>query len=546
MTDAADPLMMHRFLRQVDRVRGGLFAGVVVLYLVAFNGQLRVTDDSAWYVTVGTNLAEGRGYTYHGEGDTVSFPTVPLMVAAGRAVSAEHGMLVTHALLMAMGLLTIAAAYRLFLLHAERGVAVFAAVVFACLHTMHEHAVRLLTDGPFVLGVVVTLWGYGLVMRGRDTKDADHPTLGPPSPAQRSANSRGHGWGWALLAVGLSLAVVSRVMMMALVLALVIVCGWRVLRGPGRARHLGIALLTVAVVGAFYLLDPRKTEVGYTQTRTYEAGLVRYATDLGPVLHQSLTRFVPMLFTEAGVNGVFAVEFDPFTSTALSLAALGLGVIGVWGRPLWAWFFVINLAVMLVFTPNGRYFLPLLPLIAFGAVRLVVWLGTRRHPVPRHALPGLCMVLLLLPNMIKNIDLIIEQRRSPTLEHYKDGRYVGVRALGQTIAAELPADVLVLADHAAPLTMYSGDRLIFGGLEVRKRRTLEDVRAYLATYPSVYVVQPMTADLAELVDELQITLVESGLSVPRLDAEQPWTVWRVERAGGLTSAAAGAAGGDAQ
>jgi len=317
---------------------------------------------------------------------------------------------------------------------------------------------------------------------------------------------------------------------MALVLALLIVCGWRVLRGPMRGRHVGVALLAVAVVLTFYLLDPRQSEAGYAQTRTYEAGLVRYATDLGPVLHQSLTRFVPMLFTEAGVNGVFAIEFDPITSSVLSVAALALGVIGVWGRALWAWFFAVNLAVMLVFSPDGRYFLPLLPLIAFGAVRTFVWLGTRAQPLVRHPLPALTLVLLITPNLIKNIDLIIEQRRTPFLAHYKDGQYVGVRALGETIAERLPAEALVLADHAAPLTMYSGDRLIVGGGEVRKRRTLDGVRAYLDAQPAVYVVQPMSGELAGLVEALPGTLEPTTLSVPRVDEEAPWTVWRLRRA----------------
>jgi len=318
-------------------------------------------------------------------------------------------------------------------------------------------------------------------------------------------------------------------------------------RGPMRGRHVGVALLTVAVVLAFYLLDPRKPDAGYTAARTYEAGLVRYATDLGPVVHQSLTRFVPMLFAEAGVNGVFAVEFDPITSSALSVAALALGVVGVWGRPLWAWFFAINLAVMLVFSPDGRYFLPLLPLIAFGFVRAYVWLGTRRSPRVRHALPGLCMVLLLTPNMIKNLDLILEQRRTPFLEHYKDGRYVGVRQLGEAIREHVPADALVLSDHAAPLTMYSDDRLILGGDEVQKRRTLEQVRAYLAAKPAVYVVRPMTEELAALIEALGLSLKETDLRVPRVGVHEPWTVWRVawgagghDGAGGLTSAASGA------
>lgn len=530
MHTTADDLLMHRFMRGVDRHRWWLFAAILALYLVAFNGQLRVTDDNAWYTTTGINLAEDRGYTYHGQPDTVSFPGVPLMVAAGRAVFAGHGMAITHALLMGMSLLTLFAAYRLFLWHVERSAAVLAVTIFACLHTVHEHAVLLLTDGPFALGVVLALWGFARITRGGAQREQNTEM----TEAQRVDVT-----GYALLAAGLGVAVVSRVMMMALVLALGIVCLWRVVRGGQRARHVAIGVLTLAVVFAFYLLDPRKTDAGYTETRTYEAGLVRYLSDIGFVAHQSLTRFVPMLFDDAVAKAVFGIQMDPVTCTIFSIFALSVGVIGAWGRPLWAWFFAINIAVMLVFTPSGRYFLPLLPIIALGLARLFVRLGEVRPWLARHTLPGLVLTLVLTPNIIKNLGTIIEQRSTPFYEHYHKGRYVGVQQLGEAIREHVPADALVLSDHAAPLTMFAGDeRVIMGGAFVRKRRTAQQVFEFVRGWRRVYVVQPAPPDLQILIDVLNIELGPAELTVPRLGRDTPWTLHAVHGMSRTTDASA--------
>lgn len=497
--DASQPtLTITSFMRGVDRRRRVLFVAVALLYVAAFNGQLRVTDDGSFYARVGINIAEGRGYTYQGEPDTVAFPAVPLMVALGRTVSAAHGVLIAHALLLAMGLGTLVAWYWLFREYGSRSTAVLSVVVLACFRMMHEHSFRLLTDGPFAFGVALSMLGYALVTRD----------LGADRPSEENSTNRAGSpwWGWGILAVGLAGAVMSRVMMMALVLSLGVVCLWRAVRGPMRSRHVLIGLLVLAVLVGFYLLDPRRPPEGYLQARTYESGMVRTLANPGPVLYRTLTQSVPKLFTDAAPTGTFGIDFDPITSTVLAIAAMSLLYIGSRGRPLWLVFVVVNILVMLLFLPSARYFLPLLPVAAFGFSIGFQWMGTSLAMPWQRILPGTTLALLLAPNVVKDIDLIIEQRSSPFLEHYRHGKYASVQRLGEIIAEHVEPDALVLSRYLGPLTLFSDGRLVHSARSLRKRRDLQQTYGYLAAHPRIYVVEPMPPGVAELAERFAFEL----------------------------------------
>src|SRR5689334_3360797 len=64
----------EQILAFVDVRRRWLLIGVLALYLLGFNGQWRLEPDSALYLTIGRNLAEGRGYTYHGVSHHLAYP----------------------------------------------------------------------------------------------------------------------------------------------------------------------------------------------------------------------------------------------------------------------------------------------------------------------------------------------------------------------------------------------------------------------------------------------------------------------------------------
>src|SRR5256885_16682902 len=67
-------------LAWADRRRYWLFAAVIVVYLAGFNAQWRLEPDSALYLSIGRNLAEGQGYTFHGTPHRLAYPGLPLII----------------------------------------------------------------------------------------------------------------------------------------------------------------------------------------------------------------------------------------------------------------------------------------------------------------------------------------------------------------------------------------------------------------------------------------------------------------------------------
>ena len=72
-----------RLLAWADQRRWWLFGAVALLYLAGFNGQWRVSPDSALYASLGRNLYEGKGYTYQGERHTWVEPGFPWLISRG-------------------------------------------------------------------------------------------------------------------------------------------------------------------------------------------------------------------------------------------------------------------------------------------------------------------------------------------------------------------------------------------------------------------------------------------------------------------------------
>ncbi len=69
-------------VRRRSRFVGAALAGVALLYLAAVNARWSPSPDSALYLGLGRNLAQGRGYTFLGRSQTRTEPMVPLLGAA--------------------------------------------------------------------------------------------------------------------------------------------------------------------------------------------------------------------------------------------------------------------------------------------------------------------------------------------------------------------------------------------------------------------------------------------------------------------------------
>src|SRR5207249_1584403 len=200
-------LQPDKLLNWVDVHRRRLLAALLVLYALGFNGQWRMEPDSALYLTIGRNLAEGRGYTYHGEHHHLAYPGLPWLFAASFKLFGAGTLLPAHVVVLLCGLLTLALTYRLFYLHSGRSTAVLLMLAPGLSRTFYRYCFELLSDVPFLMGVMAFLVGYEAVFFRRYDRDVRE---GLPDPRGRP------GWvDWLLLVGGLAVAMIMRPTMWA-------------------------------------------------------------------------------------------------------------------------------------------------------------------------------------------------------------------------------------------------------------------------------------------------------------------------------------------
>lgn len=478
---AAPHRLSDRVLAIADRHRRWVFLAIVLLYAAGFNAQWRLEPDSGLYLSIGRNLAEGLGYTFHGKDHRLAYPGVPvLFFAIFKAFGPDS--LVPHLVAMwLMGLATLALTYRLFLLHAGRPTAVLVTLGVAVSRVFYRYSFELLTDLPFLLGVMAFFVGYEAVFHRRSPPDDRSPDYapsgvhrsnlhlsgGPDAPGSvRQGTASARWFDGVLLVGGLGFAVAARPAMLALVAAAVLAALWSLVRGRARWGHLVVVALVVGAVALFYMKDPRQ------QPRDPKTDVSTSYVEEDQLFQLKAERLTKMLTTAEGNLGAvfdnalpratFGVPVAPGINVALGLAIAVAGLLLVRARPLWGmWVLATLLMVLLVPKPLDRYFLPTVPVMVYAW-----WTFTRgveaRLAARASASAGIPMSsadvsasasgatsrwvrasqlaflflfgLGAIPNVLGVFDFVIQQRRVPFLAHYKEGRYASAYEAAALIA----------------------------------------------------------------------------------------------------------------
>jgi len=420
-------LLADRILALADRYRYKLFAILLAWYLLGFNGQWRLEPDSALYLTIGRNLAAGQGYTYHGHPHRLAFPGPPLLFAAIFKLSHGQHLLPALVAMLMMGFVTLALTYRLFLLYAGRPTAVLMTFGLGISRLFYRYCFELLSDLPFLLGVMAFLAGYEAVFyrRGVPGGEGDHPR----APAR---------WfDWVLLVGGLLVAVMMRPTMWALLAAVVLATGWSFVRRADVPRRrwpqVVIVSTIVAAVVAFSLLDPRHAG-GHTMGQYEDALFEAKFSHFGTMLRQTSTEYLPLLFESAVCKAVLGcpIGFGLNAIAGAVVLVLGIGLARV--RPLWGLWVGMTVAIVLIAVkPLDRYFLEVLPLLVhawWGGIR---WLNLR---LPRPWGDRVFLGLFLLggtTNVLRTGEFIFEQRHAQFRGYYKEGRYASADGVAKLI-----------------------------------------------------------------------------------------------------------------
>jgi hypothetical protein len=249
----------------------------------------------------------------------------------------------------------------------------------------------------------------------------------------------------------------------AVVLALI----WRRVRGPQRKRYaigllvllLAVGLARLAYRGQIGRLSP--DEIGATKRLFRPAQRAR-------MFHEIVDRNIPLLFEGEASVAMFGNELGPGLNSLACALLIVLGVGLARRQPLWGILCFLLLVQWTLFLPVARYFIVVLPLLAYAWWRWSAWLARRLPGKAGETALLLSMLLWTVPNLAKTAGIIIEQRRRPFLEHYRDGRYAGCYAMAECIRARLPADAVVLTGvKMGPALEYLTGRQVLNSTDLK-------------------------------------------------------------------------------
>ncbi len=429
MTPAAPPPATERgrasatVLLRLDRFRWWIAIGIIALYLSGLNGQWHVGPDSATHVNIALNIVEGHGYTHPlGFHNAVS-PGLAYLLAGCFAIFGTDNLLAPHLLMCALSFVALGLFYTTVRLRFDGPTALAATLMLAITARFHRYGFELMTDLPFLVGLLMFLLGYEAISSHRLRAAINIP----------------------LLIAGILVMAAFRSVVLVFFAALIPAIALRAMRGTDRKRSAIVAMLSITALLLARGLDPR-TEHPAAPVADENIAMRSLARPIG-TLERMVTRNLPRVFEEAAPEAFFGTELGPGINTILALAALLAGAALGRERILWGLLVAAFLGQMLVF-PNvtPRYFLPILPLIALGW-----WLAAVRinRAVPGRRGDAIFIVMLALwalPNLAYIGKHIENQHNGVFLERWKRGAYRDFPAFGGEANRALPDNAIVLTD----------------------------------------------------------------------------------------------------
>jgi hypothetical protein len=383
------------------------------------------------------------------------------------------------------------------------------AVVVVCMLAANElffrYSYQLLTDMPFLLGLMLGLLGLELCRR---------------AGAARLA-------GFALLPVSLFIMAAFRSVVLTVVAAGVLAAAYHYLRSPGRTR-ITAAISIPLLLGGLLLLGWFAGGMAIMRDGGKAMSLVG-GPSVGDTLRHILIDNGVKLFTEDLPEAMFGVDFGPWAGAPLGIAAVVLGVALTRFRPVWGMLVLVFVVQWLLFITVRRYSLTILPLLALSWWLLGGWLESWCKPAAaRWAVIGL-LVLWFASNTVKLGAFIVEQRARPFLASYEDGRYTAIKAVAHELLQLTEEGDLVIADHAPQLTyltrlpVHGPDTLPTYGPE------REATTQMLHAAKRILLVSPTDTMLNDRVRQLQIRQdrVLSVVSTPGYDQIDEYKIIRM-------------------
>ncbi len=483
-----------------DHYRHWCLAGAFLLLIIGFNGQWRPGPDSAIYSTIARHLAEGRGFTHPMGLEGVASPGLPYLIAATFRLFGADVMwpAVTLMFLFAAG--TLALTYLWMRLHARRGVAVIVTVLLAINSTFYRYSLDVLTDIPFLFGVMLLLVGHEL------TERADRREV----------------MGWILIATGMGVMAAFRLVFVVVAGALMVTLLVKAIR-QRQWRRLAAAVLVLAIPVLIRELDPRSTDS--TGLVKKESEIVhRLVTTLPDMLRRAVMENLPDLLSDIAPTAMLGNQIDGqgiILDGVITIVAFTAGLMLIRRRMLWGLMVLFFLIQWLLFLPDVRYFLPILPILIYGWWRFSCWVALVMMPDRMgRFLASFLLVLYVGMNLGRAVGFVIEQRSVPLMVHYRRGHYEGVTELGHELRRLTAPDAWVVTPEKwlAIMTFASDRRTASGPWQPLP----PDQNA-----ANVYVVEPADESTRQMIKSRGWELGEPICSFTRRTDATALTVHRV-------------------
>jgi Ca2+/Na+ antiporter len=525
---AIAPGRENQLLALIPRWRSLFFILIGLMIVSAFNGHWRIGRDSAAYRKLGHQLAVTGKYNFRDKPDAASYsdqqdiryPGMPFLLARVEKVFGRSDTAAVLAVTL-MAIATLVLTYRLVKPIVPLWLATAVVFGMGANGRFLEHANEVLSDVPFLLGVVLSLIAFDRLQRARER--------------------RSRALAMSLLVIGLIFSAAMRPTFWVLALALVFTCFWGLFkpihaREPidnARPRRLACALtLAVLAIAAavFVLVDIRGKSGGYENKMRLR--LVDFNNKVLDPLPENVYAVLEQTLPEAFFGTQLGPGFIPVGGDRwIGLSAiysLILIISAVWlvrRNVLWGLFVLFTVLTMATFGSVPRYFIMILPLLLVGWGLHINWLAEQFKTVgAKEAIVFAGLGLVVIPNLISCANLIREQRGisrpQDGFKHvgfaqaYHSGKWQGVEEVARMIHDHVRKDQKIFGPEATVLTFLS-DRDVFGlgmllpkkdrgGVWERKVRKMQGEFAY-AVFPD------STAKLYDDKDVVTGKLIKLGL-----------------------------------
>lgn len=493
----ANPVIYNRVTTFIDHARWYLLCAVGVVFLLCFNGVWKIGRDAALYRGLAHSLATGQGYEWGDLAGGLVYPGYPLLLAATEQVfgTGDLAPLVVMNLMAPVILLLI---YRLMRLHYPRWLAVCVTALvgfngrFVALHN------DLMTDIPFMVGVMMALYGWERLRIGVGAVGA--PVDDPPSAAkpleerrtvmwQRMTTGHARVFSIVFLLSGLCIAAAMRPMFWPVAAAWGVACLWGLWRGPVRKLYAitMAALLLVAV--ALIALDPRTR--GFRPTGGgYEAEALRAFANAGLMVAANLRDLLGRDLLAAVTGDRYFFGFNHLLAATFILAPLLL----LRRHLLWVLIVYATIAVTLLLSTVPRYYTPILPFILLAwillSMRVAAKISRRYGAIGGEIVLAVGILLVLCTNFGRLGREIANQRWDEVgnREHWIEELEMAERLRGS-----VPEDARIIGPDGAPILSYFSERNVVGSRAILPtKKPVPQWPRHLAALGIGYAIFPST------------------------------------------------------